>query len=274
MFLTGFDFLYAIAFLLGLVTVNALAAIREEGEVDQQVVLDSLMAQTRDNLRALNAVPGLGFMSHFPHSYVRHVPHFAGLDVAASVTTYQIASSTRDAVLAMASGGVAARGLAGRVYGAVLRAARKAEYISEHAVAMALHSTRGAMFAASEAGLEAGHVADDVIESILKALAKAGADPLDSYWGVAYGAVQGADEADEDIGDAASSAIEAARETAIELGVTESDAIAAAARGALEAGETLGPRASEQVRENELDSMIGPSSGDAGDPESKKESEV
>ena len=274
MFLTGFDFLFAIAFLLGLVTLNALAAIREEGEVEQQVVLDSLMAQTRDNLRALNAVPGLGFMSHFPHSYVRHVPHFAGLDVAASVTTYQIASSTRDAVLAMASGGVAARGLAGGVYRAVLRTARKVELIGEHAATMVLHATKAAMLAADEAGMEASHVGKDVLHGILQALAKAGAEPLDTYEGVAFGAVQGANEADEDIGDAASSAIEAARETAIELGVTVSDAVAAAARGAVQAAETLGPRASARVRENVLDSMIGPTTGNIQNPETPMETEV
>jgi MFS family permease len=272
--LVGFDFLFVIAFILGFATLNALAAIREEGEVDQQVVLDSLMTQTRDNLQSLNSVRGLSFMSHFPYSYVRHVPRFAGLDVAANVTTYQIASSMRHAVLAMASGGVAARGLAGRIYGAVLSAARKVELIGEHSVGMALHATRGAMLAANEAGMEASHVAEDVLESILKALATAGADPRVTYWGVAYGAVQGADEADEDIGEAASSAIEAARETAAELGMTESEAIAAAAHGALDAATAIGPEASEQVRENVLDSMIGPITGDSQDPESAEESEL
>ena len=90
-FLTGFDFLFAVAFLMGLVTLRVLATIREEGEVDQQVVMDTLMAQTRDNLRVLNTVPGLAMASRVPEATVRFVPRFAGLDVAAGVTAYQVA---------------------------------------------------------------------------------------------------------------------------------------------------------------------------------------
>jgi len=45
--LAGLDFLFALAFLIGLFTLNTLTLLREEGEVDKEVVLGELMAQTQ-----------------------------------------------------------------------------------------------------------------------------------------------------------------------------------------------------------------------------------
>lgn len=46
--ITGFGFLFAIAFLLGLITLNLLAHLREEGEVSRDVVLESLINPIRE----------------------------------------------------------------------------------------------------------------------------------------------------------------------------------------------------------------------------------
>ena len=45
--LTGFDFLFAVAFILGLYTLRFLTGVKEEGEVEQKVVLQELMARFR-----------------------------------------------------------------------------------------------------------------------------------------------------------------------------------------------------------------------------------
>ena len=124
LYLTGFVFLFVVAFVFGLLTMNFLTRIREEGEVNTQVVMDELIAQTRDNLRVLNSVPGLSMMSHFPSSSLRHIPRVAGLDVAVGVTAFQLASSTRTAVETVARGTHAARDVRERVNHSVLRAVR------------------------------------------------------------------------------------------------------------------------------------------------------
>ena len=63
-FLTGYVFLFATAFVLGLFTFGILGKVREEGEVQSEVVMDRLMNETRENLHALNIVPGLGSAAH------------------------------------------------------------------------------------------------------------------------------------------------------------------------------------------------------------------
>jgi MFS family permease len=87
MSLTGLDFLFALAFVIGVLTLNALVNIHEEGEVGKEVVLDELMAHTRTVTRAVSSVPGLRFMSMFPFGLIRNIP---GMDIALSVTAYQL----------------------------------------------------------------------------------------------------------------------------------------------------------------------------------------
>ena len=104
---------------MGLFTLTLLGKIKEEGEVDEGVVMDELMTQTRTNLRSLNSVPGLSVLSHFPVSTLRYVPGIPGLDVAVGVTAFQIASSTRMAVEGVTRGGTVARQIQARVNRAV-----------------------------------------------------------------------------------------------------------------------------------------------------------
>ena len=78
LFLTGYDFLFAIAFVLGLIALGALSRIREEGEVRNEVVMEQLMNQTRDNLRSFSFVPGLGSVAQFPITGLRYLPSIPG----------------------------------------------------------------------------------------------------------------------------------------------------------------------------------------------------
>ena len=87
--ITGFSFLFAIAFFLGLFTLSILANLREEGEASREVVLESLMNPMRELYRPVSSV----FPSHIGHGalyrYIMRIP-LPGLDVAFSVIVYQI----------------------------------------------------------------------------------------------------------------------------------------------------------------------------------------
>jgi MFS family permease len=88
--ITGFGFLFATAFFLGLVTLSVLANLREEGEVSRDVVLESLINPIRELYRPVSW--GLPYpLSHSAlYRYLKRIP-LPGLDVALSVIAYQIA---------------------------------------------------------------------------------------------------------------------------------------------------------------------------------------
>lgn len=255
-FLTGFDFLFAVAFVMGLVTLRVLATVREEGEVDQQVVMDTLMAQTRENLRVLNTVPGLAMASRVPEATVRFVPHFAGLDVAAGVTAYQAAASVRDAVMAVSRGREAARSISGLVSRAASQAARQAGDLGAHGAGLAVGATSGAVHAALESGVALDRAARQSAAAALEGLARSNVKAADAMWGAGYGSVSTAMDMGQDIGMTAAAAIAGAVEQAHAFGVSEHEAARAAARGALEAAREKGPDMVRELRGALLDSLI------------------
>ena len=256
-YLTGFDFLFAVAFIVGLFTLNALARIREEGEADQQVVMHELMSQTRDNLRVLNSVPGLSLVSNFPFSYLRYVPNIPGLDVAVGVTAYQLAASKKTAVEGISRGGTAAADVGGRVSRAVLKTVGQVEDMRKLGTHIALNATRGALSAINDAGLGVERLTNEAVLGSLKALGKTAANPWDALWGAGYGSIQGANEAGVDLAEVATHAVEGARQAAPELGLSSEEAAARAAQGVLEAARSLGTEATDKVREAVLNVLIG-----------------
>ncbi len=255
-FLTGFDFLFAVAFLMGLVTLRVLATIREEGEVDQQVVMDTLMAQTRDNLRVLNTVPGLAMASRVPEATARFVPRFAGLDVAAGVTAYQAAASAHDAVTAIAWGRETARSISALVNRTASEAGRQAGDLGAHGVGLAVGATRGAVDAALESGVDLDRAARQSAAAVLEGLAGADVEVDDALWGAGYGSVRAAMDLGQDIGNIAAAAIAGAVEQAQAFGVSEHEAARAAARGALEAAGEMRPGLVRELRATLMDSLI------------------
>ncbi len=94
--LTGFHFLFALACILGLATLRSLQTVREVGSAGRDIVLDSLMKETRTTLRRVSPVLDPGFLGLFPFSYLRRVP---GIDVAIGVTSYHLADMVRLAKL-------------------------------------------------------------------------------------------------------------------------------------------------------------------------------
>lgn len=265
LFLTGYDFLFVIAFLLGLVTLSLLGKIREEGEASSQVVMAELMSQTRENLRSLNSVPGLSFLSHFPVSTLRFVPGIPGLDVAVGVTAYQISSSTRMAVESVTKGGTAARQVQSRVNQAVTAATGQAEDLSRHGSDVALGATRGAMHAAGSAGLSAGRLTEAAMRGTLGALGKTAANPLDILRGATYGAIQGASDSGLQVSSVAAHAVGAARKAAAQLGLSKQEAAAYAAQVAVEAAQDLGGQTEIEIKAAVLKELM-----DVSEPNTKE----
>jgi MFS family permease len=114
--LSGLDFLFIIAFMIGLFTLNTLSTLKEEGEVGEDVVLQDMMTRTSTVTRATSSVPGLGFLSIFPFTYLRQMP---GLNVAITVTAYEISDMARVTTLAASRGWNATANIARRLEKAV-----------------------------------------------------------------------------------------------------------------------------------------------------------
>jgi len=87
--ITGFSFLFIIAFILGILTLSLLASLREEGEVSREVVLETLLTPMRELSRPVTAVLPY-YIAHLPfYRLIRKIP-IPGLDIALSVLAYQV----------------------------------------------------------------------------------------------------------------------------------------------------------------------------------------
>lgn len=255
--LTGFDFVFGITFVLGLLTLPLLAAVREQGEASREVVLESLYAPARGITRPLSSVAGLSFLSHFPYGFLRRVP-VPGLDVALGVTAYQIAETARLATISAMEG----KKTVGRAIGALESALSKLWKVPSdgkpHSVEIARHSARGAIHALEEvAFVDVGQLSHYALLSVVRSLRRIKADPRDVLRGASYGIIEGASETGADLGKAAQQAVAAATKTAQESGLTEENAASEATLGALSAAESLGENAVAQVREALQDGASG-----------------
>jgi len=255
-FLTGYDFLFTVAFVLGLFTLGTLARIQEEGEAESEVVLEELMSQTRENLRALNFVPGLSFVSRLPLAGMRYLPPIPGLNVAANVTAYQIASSIRYTVEGIAFGAGTARQAQSRINHAVARASRESRDISRQGAVIAFGATQGSMRAIARSGRGAGRLVKSSVRGTLTAVSRAGAHPRDAVRGAVHGAIHGASDVDLEIGTVVAQSIDAVRDSAAELGLSEDEVVQYAAEAAMEAAEELTQESQKQVREVVLDELM------------------
>lgn len=69
--LRGLDFLFLIAFLIGLYAMHRLVVVVEEGEVQERVVISELYAEVRKLARHASNVAGLRHLSYFPYALLR-----------------------------------------------------------------------------------------------------------------------------------------------------------------------------------------------------------
>ncbi|MDE2802870.1 MAG: hypothetical protein OXK21_08305, partial [Chloroflexota bacterium] len=244
--LGGYEFLFVIVFFAGLLTLNMLVALREEGEATRDVALGELLAGATPAVRLVRSLPLIGPASAFSYANLKRVP---GADVAMGVAAYQLAASTQAAVESVTRGQVLTRDVARAVHGALREATEGMEDIADQGLELARHAARGAVYATRTIAGRSGVVARGAVLGTLRALASARVSPLDALRGAGYGAVQGAVEAGEDPVVAAQQAIEAAREAAVELGVPPVEAIDTVAGGALEAARAEGGEAFAAVQD-------------------------
>ena len=65
--LRGLDFLFVIAFFLGLYALHRLLAVREEGDVGERVVRQEFYLELRRIARSVSNVAGMRALSYFPY---------------------------------------------------------------------------------------------------------------------------------------------------------------------------------------------------------------
>ena len=244
--LKGFDFLFAVAFVIGLITLNTLATLREEGEASREIVLDELMSQTRTMNRAVSSVPGLNFVSMFPYSYLRRIP---GMDVAIGVTAYQLADMAKTMTLVAARGKKTAAKFAKSLEDNLNQMWKPGKTTQAQGAEVARHVSRGVIHASKESTMGTEHLMNPAIVGIVRALKHARLSPQDAFRGVGYGIMQGAIETQSDLSKSAANAVAGAKEAAKALGLeNEEQAMKDAAEGALAAIEEMDPEAMAQVR--------------------------
>jgi len=71
--LQQWDFFFALAFLIGLYSLHRLTMIKEEGEVEEKVVMNELFAEVSGQVRTLSSIEGLRQMVSFPFSMIRNI---------------------------------------------------------------------------------------------------------------------------------------------------------------------------------------------------------
>ena len=243
--LTGYDFLFAVAFLVGILTLSSLSAVREDGESSREVALEELMANSSGAARVINSVPGLSLAVHIPYNYLRNIP---GVDVMVGVSAYQIASSTHAAVVAARRSMSSAERVAQGVSGVLAEATRNMERLGDEGARLALHSARGAMRAAREAEQDVENIARGAIIGAVSAVGGSVIDPAKLLENIVHGIVLGAYETDGDVFLAAQSAIEAARESASDLGIDEEEATTQAVEGVMEAAREMDADVQAELR--------------------------
>lgn len=235
--LTGFDFLFPIAFVLGLLSLNLLAALREEGDLGKETALSELMAGMAPVMRPVSSVPAVGAISAASYGYIKRVP---GADVALGVMAYQLASSTQMAVASAGQGINLAQHVQLRVRNALEDTIARMEGVGDYGLELAQHATRGALHAGQEMGEEADRVAHAAATGAIRTLSQLSVHALDALHGAAYGAIQGALESGGSPAEVAEAVVEAAVEVAAELGVSEQEAAAAVRAGILRAATDAG----------------------------------
>ncbi len=265
--LSGYEFLFAIVFLCGLLTLNLLVALQEEGATDRYIALGQLVEGASPVARVIASTPFLGPAAAFSYAYIKRLP---GADVAMGVSAYQLAASTRAAVTSVGRGRILVQEVAHAVGEAVEESMDDVGDFAEHGLELARHATRGAVHAGEDLADQMGRATRGAVLGTLRTLSERQVPLLDALHGAGYGVVEGALESCFSPGEATVEAVEAARQAARELGVSPEAADTALAAGMLEAAEAAGEEALLEVRDalpDEVAEMASQPASDAGPAE-------
>jgi MFS family permease len=246
-YLTGFDFLFAIAFIVGVGTLRTLGAIIEEGEVSREIVLDELLAQTRVATRAVSSVPGLRYLANFPFSYLRRVP---GIDVAVGVTAYQLTDMAKTATQAAIQGWKTTGRIARTLELGLSKVWKPEKATGENGIAVARHTVRGVVHAIDESSFDMNKIVSPAMVGIVRSLKRSKVVPGDAFQGAGYGIIQGAAETGLDLTNAAIQAIKGAQNAAGQLGLDESLAEVKTAKGVIEAIKDINPDSATKIKKS------------------------
>ena len=204
--LTGFDFLFGISFVVGLISLSLLSYLREDGEVSREVVLESLMAPMRRMTQPMSTVPGLGLVGHFPYGAMLRTP-VPGLDVAFGVTAYQFAETARAAKSAVGYSVNAVNKISDLLENAASRLKSPSSFKDEEASNLAASAARGIVLGQVGEAVDGSSVVNEAVEAVVLGLSRAGVGEIEPLIaGAVSGAVQGA----IDLGENPVSVVEAA----------------------------------------------------------------
>jgi len=252
----GYDFLFTIAFFLGLITLSLLAIVKEEGEVTRETILESLVYPARDTSRPASMVPQYNLVSASTLGYIRRIP-IPGLDVLLGVTAYQIAEAARAAALAATRGKKLTKQLARALERRLSNVWKTRKVIEEHAVEITREVTRGAMHVVDEKPIPVEALVGPVTSGVIEASSQAGVNPLNSIRGVSQGIIQGAVETGLDLNEAVEQTLEAAHKIAMEKGIPSDEALIQAVEGILLAAEEIGPEVAAEVVDGMSEEILG-----------------
>jgi hypothetical protein len=223
-----------------------LAAVKEEGEVTRDTILESLVYPARDVSRSASTVPQYNLISTSTLGYLRRFP-IPGLDAVLGVTAYQIAETAKAATTAATRGQRITKTLVRALERSLTRVWKTRGIAEKHAVEVTREATRGAIHVVDEKAVPIDNLVEPIASSVIEASKNAGIQPITGITGVSQGVIQGASETGIDLSEATREILKAARKIAKELGVSEEEAIIKAAQGVLTAAEEIGPEAAAEV---------------------------
>jgi MFS family permease len=244
---TGFDFLFAIAFVIGLIALNGLTGVKEEGEVKREVVLGELLAQSRGASQSISLSPIMGLTNLFPMVYLKKVP---GFDVAIGVTAYQLAETTRNIVKKAAQGRDFSNKVIRSLEKQLVQIWKNNKEIPSHTKDFTEQAAEGAMQAAVESSKDTVNLIRPAVLGITGAMSETASNPVDIVQGLSEGVIKGVAGSGEDLTYSVNEILESIRDAAIKLGLDEKKANELATQTVLSILHDVDPETENKMRQS------------------------
>ncbi|MFC1953142.1 MFS transporter [Chloroflexota bacterium] len=244
----GLDFLFGIAFLLGILTLGILALIREQGERGREEILESLISPMREISRPISSIPGLTVLSAFPYGFIKRV-QLPGLDIALGVTIYQIAEMAKVATSAALRGRRVTKRLASEFDSGLKSVTKSRRKVRQYGKEIIREMARGAMHIVDDKPVVTDQLPRRIMEGVVSISSQSGVNPEDVILGVSQGIVQGATETELDITAVVSQTLDSVKDAAKHLGFSEEGASDIATKGILQIAEVSEPEVAAEIIE-------------------------